>query len=155
MDWPGANSDALVEHAHRLISSYRHWTGCDLVDSGLSLAEQARVLYEAPFVVASHGAEDDPVFNYGNRAALALFEAGWNDFTRLPSRLSAEPVARAERAQLLARVNRHGFIDDYRGVRISTQGRRFQIDRATVWNVLDAQQALVGQAVMFRNWEYL
>jgi hypothetical protein len=155
MPVPQAGNDYLPGHSGLLIASYRHWTGRDLVDSGLSAVGRARALYEAPFVVASHGIEPDPVFNYGNRAALALFEATWNAFTSLPSRLSAEPVARAERERLLARVHAHGFIDDYSGVRVSTRGRRFRIARATVWNVADASGAPRGQAVMFRDWEYL
>lgn len=150
---PDAGNGFLAEQAALLIASYRHWTGRELVDAGLAAA--GRVLYEAPFVVASHGIQPDPVFNYGNRAALALFEAAWETFTALPSRLSAEPVARAERERLLARVHTHGFIDDYSGVRISTRGRRFRIARATVWNVIDAAGAPRGQAVMFRDWEYL
>ncbi len=152
---PEESNGFLAEHACRLIRSHRRWTGRDLVDPGLSPAEQARALFEAPFVVASHDAGTDPVFNYGNRAALALFETAWADFTSMPSRLSAEPVARAERARLLARVNDHGFIDDYSGVRVSARGCRFLIRRATVWNVVDEQDAPAGQAVMFRDWEHL
>jgi len=152
---PEASNDYLAEHADLLIASYRHWTGRELVDAGPSALVRARTLYEASFVVASHGTEPDPVFNYGNRAALALFETTWEAFTSLPSRLSAETVVRAERERLLARVHAHGFIDDYSGVRISTRGRRFRIARATVWNVVDANRAPRGQAVMFRDWEYL
>ncbi|HSD95667.1 MAG TPA: MEKHLA domain-containing protein [Sulfuricaulis sp.] len=155
METPHENNDYLSVHARQLIESYRRWTGRDLVDPNLSPVEQARALYEAPFVTASHGTEADPVFNYANRAALTLFEISWADFTSMPSRLSAEPAAREERAQLLARVNRHGFIDDYSGIRVSTSGRRFRIRRATVWNVVDARGAPSGQAVVFRDWEYL
>jgi hypothetical protein len=152
---PDASNQYLAQHAQRLTGSYRHWTGRDLVDPGLSAMEQARALYEAPFVVASHGTEADPVFNYANRAALALFETGWTDFIAMPSRLSAEPMERAQRADLLERVRRQGFIDDYNGVRVSATGRRFRIRNATVWNVVDARGAPAGQAVMFRDWEYL
>jgi MEKHLA domain len=152
---PDASNHYLAQHAQLLTSSYRHWTGHDLVDPGLSEAEQARALYEAPFVVASHGTGEDPVFNYANRAALALFETGWPDFVSTPSRLSAEPKERTQRAQLLGSVSRRGFIDDYSGIRISATGRRFRIHRATVWNVMDAHGAPAGQAVMFRDWEYL
>jgi hypothetical protein len=152
---PEESNGFLAERARRLIESYRRWTGRDLVDRELSPVEQARALFEAPFVTASHGTEADPVFNYANRAALTLFETSWPDFTSMPSRLSAEPVAREERAQLLARVNRHGFIDDYSGIRISASGRRFRIRRATVWNVVDARGVPAGQAVVFHDWEYL
>ncbi len=152
---PAKSNGFLAQHARRLIESHRRRTRRDLVDPGLPPVEQARALYEAPFVVASHDTGADPVFNYGNRAALALFETGWAEFTSMPSRLSAEPVAREERTRLLARVNDQGFIDDYSGVRISTLGRRFLIRRATVWNVVDEHDAPAGQAVMFRDWEYL
>ncbi len=152
---PDKSNGFLADHARLLIASYRHWTGRDLVDAELPPAGQARALYEAPFVVASHGTGSDPVFNYANRAALALFEADWNGFTSMPSRLSAEPMARAERDKLLARVTEHGFIDDYSGVRVTTRGRRFRIARATVWNVIDARGAHRGQAVAFRDWEFL
>jgi MEKHLA domain len=152
---PDESNDFLVEHARLLIASYRRWTGRDIVDPGLAPVEQARALYRAPLVVASHGEEPDPVFNYANRAALALFEAGWDEFTAMPSRLSAEAVAREERAALLARVTARGFIDDYSGVRVSARGRRFRIARAIVWNVIDARGAHRGQAVAFRDWEYL
>ena len=71
---PEESNGFLAEHASRLIQSYRRWTGRDLVDPQLSPVEQARALYEAPFVTASHGIEADPVFNYANRAALTRSE---------------------------------------------------------------------------------
>jgi hypothetical protein len=152
---PDESNNYQAQYAQLLTSSYRHWTGHDLVDPGLSAAGQARALYEAPFVVASHGTGEDPVFNYANRVALTLFETGWPDFVGMPSRLSAEPMERAQRAQLLGSVSRRGFIDDYNGIRISTTGRRFRVRDATVWNLVDTHGAPAGQAVMFRDWEYI
>ena len=151
---PNEENGYFPAHAALLIGSYRRVTGRDLVD-GATSSEQARKLFEAPFVVASHGTEADPVFNYGNNAALRLFETSWESFTAMPSRLSAEPVAQAERALLLARVTASGFIDDYQGIRVAQSGRRFLIRRATVWNVIDATGANRGQAVTFGDWEYL
>jgi len=109
----------------------------------------ARLMWIAPQAIVAHGLEADPVFFYGNRMALQFFEMDFAAFTRLPSRLSAEPVARAERAQLLARVSRDGFIDDYAGVRVSATGRRFRIERATVWNLIDEHGQCHGQAASF------
>jgi len=31
-------------------------------------------MFEAPFVLISHGTEDDPILNYGNRVALWLWQ---------------------------------------------------------------------------------
>lgn len=79
----------------------------------------------------------------------------WSEFTRLPSRLSAEATNREERSRLMQRVTQEGFIDDYRGVRISARGRRFEIINATVWNVVDAKGEYRGQAAVFHHWQNL
>ena len=83
----------IEQHIEWLCSSYARLTG-------KVLAPDAQAVWQAPFVVVSHGLESDPVFNFGNRAALALFELDWDDFIRLPSRKSAEPVERAKRQEL-------------------------------------------------------
>jgi hypothetical protein len=106
-------------------------------------------------VVVSHGIEPDPVLNYGNRAALRLWEMSWEEFTRTPSRLTAEAPDRVERARLLQAVSQHGCIEDYSGVRISRTGRRFKIARATVWNLLSDSGEPCGQAAVFDQWQEL
>ena len=118
----------------------------------LRLAEK---VFHAPFVLVAHGTEADPVLNYGNAAALELWAMSWDEFTRTPSRLTAEAPNREERARLLNAVTTLGFIDDYSGIRISKTGRRFRIAQATVWNLLDERGAYAGQAAMFSHWEFL
>lgn len=112
-------------------------------------------LWAAPRVIVAHGTQADPVFFYGNRLALELFEMDWATFTQLPSRFSAEPLAREERARLLERVTRDGYIDDYAGVRISATGKRFRIENAVVWNLVDAVGVCHGQAATFDRWDVL
>jgi hypothetical protein len=97
----------------------------------------------------------DPVFNYANLKALELFELSWEDFTCLPSRLSAELVNQAERDRLLAKVMKKGYIDDYEGVRISSGGKRFLIKNAVVWNLMDNKQRYKVQAACFDQWTFL
>ena len=111
--------------------------------------------WNARRVIVAHGTEDDPVFFYGNRMALTVFEMDFANFTRLPSRYSAEPVNREERVRLLERVSRAGYIDDYAGVRISATGKRFHIEQAVVWNLIDAEGVLHGQAATFDRWQVL
>lgn len=155
MNEPGRKNDYLGEHAELLISSYHRLTGKDLVNKGLQGTEKYKALYDAPYAVVSHNTEDDPVFNYGNRTALSLFQMKWQEFTVLPSRKSAEPQNREERERLLARVTQHGFIDDYRGVRISSTGIRFWIEDATVWNLINEEGVYCGQAAVFDCWAVL
>lgn len=147
------------EHVRLMAASFAGWTGRSLFPdrdpASASPELLARWLYEAPFVVVSHGIEVDPVLNYGNRRALELWETTWEVLTQMPSRLTAEAPSREERARLLARVTQHGFIDDYSGVRISAKGRRFRILRAVVWNLVDDGGVYRGQAATFSSWEFL
>jgi len=138
-----------------LAGSHARLVGTPLLpdDAGDDVAEQARWLYgDAPFCVLAHNTDADPRFVYANRAAQARFEYGWDEFITLPSRLSAEAPDRAERQRLLDAVTRDGFIADYRGLRIAKSGRRFWIERATVWQLIDEAGALRGQAATFRDW---
>jgi len=144
---PSAENGFLTEHADLLISSYQRLTGKNLVAEHQT--NRAKALFEADFVLVSHGTENDPIFNYGNKSALKAFELCWSDFVALPSRKSAKPLDRDERADLLARVSKFGFINDYRGLRISSTGKTFWIENATVWNLIDDSGAIRGQAAMF------
>ena len=148
-------TDSVIAHTRVLVRSFRKWTGRDLLPGLFNPAGLARYVFEAPFVLVSHGTEADPILNYGNAAALALWEMSWEELTRTPSRLTAEAPNRDERARLLEAVTRRGFIDDYSGVRISKSGRRFRIRRATVWNLLTETNQPCGQAAMFDRWEFL
>jgi MEKHLA domain len=105
--------------------------------------------------VVSHGTQSDPVLNYGNQVALDLWEMDWTMFTQTPSRSTAEPVNQAVREVMMAQVLRQGFVENYRGVRISSSGRRFEIDRATIWNLTDLYGQPCGQAATFASWQYL
>jgi len=141
--------NAATRTCVRLIAeSYERLLGRTLVEGPDIVA----ALWSAPSAIVAHGREADPIFFFGNATALRLFEMPFEDFTRLPSRRSAEPLLREERAQLLERVTRDGFIQDYAGVRISAKGARFRIERAVVWNLIDSQGMVQGQAAAFDHW---
>jgi len=148
-------TERIIAHTACVARSLKHFTGRDLWPAVSSGAELAERVFAASFVLVSHGAEADPVLNYGNRSALNLWEMTWDELTRTQSRLTAEAPNREERARLLAAVTACGFIDDYSGVRISKTGRRFRIHRATVWNLITETGQPCGQAARFDQWEYL
>ncbi len=148
-------SDLVIGQTQIIAHSLKHWTGRELLPGNFSPAELAEQVFHAPFVLVSHGIEADPVLNYGNASALALWEMPWAELTRTPSRLTAEAPNRAERARLLAAVTARGFIDDYSGIRISKTGRRFRIAQATVWNLVMPDGKPCGQAALFSHWEFL
>jgi len=154
-DKPSEQNFYLQEHVSRLLASFTHWTEKRLIESDAPKKEQARSLFYAPFVLLSHNTAPDPILNYANREGLSLFELTWEELVKLPSRKTAEPSEQEERERLLARVSRQGYIDDYRGIRVAKSGRRFMIDQAAVWNLLDDNGAFYGQAAMFRHWKFL
>lgn len=148
------NGEWLERHSRLIMGSYRALTGKALIESGR--AERASdLLYEAPFALLSHGTEEDPMLNYGNRTAQTLWEMDWRSFTRMPSRLTAEPMQREVREAFMEDVRQKGYSDGYEGVRISSNGRRFRIEQAVVWNLIDEKGAYRGQAAMFPSWTWL
>jgi MEKHLA domain len=155
MTLPAWRDQAVVQWTQRLLDSYRHWIGRDLIVRNGEPELQARALFESPAAVVSHGTEADPVLNYGNQTALDLWEMTWEQLITTPSRLTAEPVNRAEREWMLEQARVRGFIDTYRGIRISGTGRRFLVENALIWNVLDAKHQRIGQAATFSHWTWL
>jgi hypothetical protein len=154
-DLPSEENRYLEHHVARLVYSFTHWTGRSLAPNDISLQEQARQIFFAPFVVLSHNTAANPLLNYANRCGLELFELTWDELTRLPSRQTAEPNEQEDRQRLLATVTKQGYIDNYRGIRVAKSGRRFLIEQATVWNLLDENGGFYGQAATFGHWKFL
>ena len=143
-----------VAHSAALLNSFNARTGRDLLPRGGSAEAEAERLLDAPFVVVSHGVETDPLLNYGNRVALALWEMSVSQLLATPSRLTAEPMLRESRERLLAQTSRDGFVSGYAGVRVSATGKRFHISDVTIWNVTEAEGRPAGQAATFSRWTF-
>lgn len=152
---PDETNDYLAEYVGLLIDSLRTLKGDSLVDLSLSKKEQAKQIFEAPYVLLAHDATADPVFQYANKMGLALFEMSWAELTKLHSKYSAEPQNREAREKLLKEVSEKGYADNYSGIRISKTGKRFEIKAATVWNIMDTDNIKRGQAAMFKDYIYL
>lgn len=133
-----------------IATSYRRLTGRVLAEEGT-----AEALWAAPSVIVAHDTAADPVFFFGNQAALERFELSVEALLAMPSRLSAEAGLREARQAALDRVARDGFVDGYAGVRVSATGKRFRIEGATIWNLMDAAGRIHGQAATFQNWRDL
>jgi len=144
--------EELEEPSQLILSNYRRLFGRDLV-----MPCEAKALFEAPFAVLSALGPfgSDHLFNFANGRALELFEYAWDELMGKPSSASAEPVHRDERRRLLDEVGKYGFIENYSGIRISKNGRRFRIKKATVFNLLDSVGNYVGQSATFADWEHL
>jgi len=104
------NREKLNVHIERLLNSYEKATGSELIPIP-SGAHVFQTIDQAPFALLSHGTEEDPVLNYGNRTALRLWEMDWNRFTSTPSRQTAEPANQEAREKLMADVRLRGYTD--------------------------------------------
>jgi hypothetical protein len=135
-----------------LTESYERITGALMVPDGLAGADAAQWLYRAPFCLLAQDTSLDPRFVYANLAAQSCFEYGWQEFVGMPSRFSAEAANREQRQAFMETVQKQGYVSGYQGVRITKSDRRFWIKDTTVWNLVDRDGALHGQAAVIRQW---
>ena len=136
------------ERAQVLLSSYHLLTG-------EPLASDEYALWHSRTAVVAHNTASLPLFFYANHTALALFRMGAQQFIGMPSAHSAEADQRAERAEMLAQLDRANIITGYNGVRIAADGTRFRITGAVIWNLIDEAGQRHGQAARIADWEML
>jgi len=96
--------------------------------------------------IASH--DTNGFFNYLNKAALSLFKVTKDQVIGRSSTMTAPKSEQKQRNELLNQVNSHGFIDNYKGIRVTSDGELFRIEDATIWNVIDKNSHKIGQAVI-------
>jgi hypothetical protein len=144
--------------ARRLLLSHERAFGVPLLP-GLDPAHEQRLAAQALFaadrVVLAHDEAADPRLIYANRAALRLWRRRWDTMVGMPSRLTAEPCQRASRAEALERARRRSALQGYGGIRIDSRGRRFRIENARLWRVVDESGSAWGQAAAFGRWWWL
>lgn len=146
------DSPATRAFCRMLADSHARLVGRPLVpgQSTMDDAALAGALFALDRPLVAHGTEADPIFCYANAAALALWGMGWSDFTRLPSRRSAEADAatQQDRDRLLAEARENGWIAGYAGIRRAANGQRFRIADTVLWTVQDAAGQARGQAAL-------
>ena len=101
---------------------------------------------ECSFPIVSHDLHG--FFNYLNKAALSLFKVTLDQVIGQPTTMTAPESEQKERNELLNQVNSHGFIENYKGIRVTSDGALFQIEDATIWNIFDKESIKIGQAVI-------
>ncbi|KUN18388.1 MEKHLA domain-containing protein [Streptomyces antibioticus] len=142
------------DFAELIFSSHLRLVGEPLCPSaGKSEPDAARWLYErAPFGRLAHDTSADPQFIYANSTAQGCFGYSWDEFVGLPSRLSARPDSQADRDAFVRAVTEHHYATGYRGIRIGRSGEPFWIEDVTMWDLLDGEGRIHGQAAVFRSW---
>ncbi len=56
---------------------------------------------------------------------------------------------------MLEQAAKQGYINNYQGIRISSTGQRFSIEKAIIWNLTDESGQRCGQAATFADWKWL
>lgn len=149
---PWLSPDA-VETAARILASHRQAFGRPLIAAGHG--GPAPELFASSTVVLAHDGGPDPRLIYANAAALRLWHRPWASMVGLPSRLTAEPAERRDRAHLLRQALQRNAVRGYSGIRVDSQGRRFRIHGARLWTLHDAAGQACGQAAAFDAWWWL
>lgn len=144
-----------VRYSQIINQSYHLFFNQYLVQTKAGALELSRLLYLAPFVVLAHDGKPDPVFIYANQRAQDLWGYSWEEFLKLPSRLSAASDQQQDRSRFLAEVAEYGYSSEYSGIRVDKNGRSFRIENVALWNLKDEKIGLKGQAACFSNWAYL
>ena len=145
----------IIRWSQILSGNFNQLLDKDLVAPANTPEQLAQTLFNAPFVIVSHGTQADPILNYGNQIALQLWSISWDEFVKTPSRLTADTVNQSVRAQMLEQAAKKGYIDNYQGIRISRTGQRFLIEQAIIWNLTDEFGKKCGQAATFSDWKLL
>ncbi len=151
-------SEAAIATSGRLLAGHRRAFGRPLlagVDAGRTPLQAAQELFVAATVVLAHDGAADPRLIYANRAALLLWRRPWGAMVGLPSRLTAEPAERQIRALALEQARRRKALTGYAGIRVDSGGRRFRIENARLWTLLDGGGQPCGQAAAFASWWWL
>jgi MEKHLA domain len=147
LDCPASANDWQDAYIRRVAASFARVTGAPLVEGALNGARA----WFGDFALLTHRGDDKDTMNYGNAFALALWECGWDDFTGVPSEVTAPPEDRAERAIAMQKVVTDNFVRGYRGRRISRKGRLFTIEDGVIWRLMDETGEAFGVGAFFRS----
>lgn len=148
-EWLSAK-DEVASHSSLIANSYKTLLGQDL-----DIDCSAEGLYKSSRIILSHDGTFDPKFTYVNLAAQNLWRIEWKDFIGLHSKYSASIDERSSRQEMLEEALQKGYFKGYKGIRTSSDGKRFFIKDVIIFNLLDESGDKVGQAAVFDNWEYL
>ncbi len=153
--WLSAERIALagvILTSHQRAFGHPLLAGCG---SERSARQAAQELFATTAAVLAHDGGADPRLIYANRTALRLWRRDWDTMVGMPSRLTAAASERTARAAALEQARSQKAISDYSGIRIDSEGRRFQIQGARVWSLQDRDGQPCGQAASFESWWWL
>ncbi|HDV9907165.1 TPA: MEKHLA domain-containing protein [Klebsiella oxytoca] len=134
---------------HCIDLDYQKLSG-KLLPSPINLTDRSWWLHhEAPYSILAHSNDNDPHFIYANQCALKCFEYPREEILQLPSRLSASASEQQERQQLLDVLANKDIIHGYSGVRVTREGKIFNIYDGVIWQLKNGDGEVWGQGALF------
>ena len=158
----------ILTHIRLVDNSLRLWTGKGVLERmGMTTVDAdqrddqngdyEQVYLNDRYVLITHGTEDDPIYNFANRAALAAFWRPWDDMVRLPSSQSVvlRSVDASKRIELMKSVTDNNYVENATGIRVRDDGKFIQLVDAVVWNIVDDDddRTYIGQAAFFDRYQ--
>jgi len=101
------------------------------------------------FGVLSHGIQADPIYNYGNQAALTLFGHTIESLCRTPSRRSTLPTLEQNRATIIADIEKSDYGYFHNALRCSTSGKIWVMSEILYWKVYNDEGKHIGAAAFY------
>lgn len=88
------------------------------------------------FGILSHGTQTDPIYNYGNKASLILFDQTVDNLCKTASRYSTVESLMEDREQLIQQINDSGYGTISNAVRRTLgEEKLFVIETIWIWHV--------------------
>jgi hypothetical protein len=162
-DFPSQGDDSIkiggrdmISHVSLLDRSLKHLTGRGVYERMGVQPSSPKGIYNTVclnerFVLISHGTEANPIYNFGNVAALQAFVRSWDNLM-IPSAESVVLRSQDEtlRNELMQKVTDNGFVEGASGIRVRGDGKFIKLVDAVVWNCYDNDNSTyIGQAAFF------
>ncbi|KAJ3029715.1 UNVERIFIED_CONTAM: hypothetical protein HDU68_011328 [Siphonaria sp. JEL0065] len=153
MDWTQL-ATAIIRSHKQLIPEKNQVLTCSNDE------DPAAYLESFPCPVLAHSGtptgSNDPVMIFANSIGLRAFkfENDKEGFFGLHSKYTAKDGGdRESREKAMQNVARAGYTLGYEGVRVAKDGSEFRLVDAMLWNVLDEEGVIIGQAALLKKLE--
>ncbi len=138
--------------------SHKKYLAKPVLEPEPSEEQRAAAFWEVPFVLMVHDDSEQCLLEYGNKAALALFEMEYLDFFGTSSFAIVAPDETVQQDWIWAMRDVEERFEKYTVVpklrMMSSTGRPFVAKDVLVFRVDSLEDEPIGQAVMFSKWQY-
>jgi len=152
---------AILTHVKLVDASLRSLTGQGVtermgLDNLTSPPDIYRSIYNNNrYILITHGTEENPIFNFGNQAALSAFYRSWESLTAMASAQSVvlRSIDEEMRIELMRKVTTENYVEGASGIRIRGDGTFIKLIDAVVWNCFNEDGTVIGQAAFFDRYK--